>query len=33
VVPNPVLMLVAAVGVGLLFPSLFVSKEDDEGAA
>jgi chromate transporter len=33
VVPNPVLMLVAAVGVGLLFPSLFVSKEDDESAA
>ncbi len=33
VVPNPVLMLVAAVGVGLLFPGLFVSKEDDEGAA
>jgi chromate transporter len=29
VVPNPVLMLVAAVGAGLLFPGLFVSKVDD----
>jgi chromate transporter len=29
-VPNPVLMLVAAVVAGLLFPALFVSKEDSE---
>jgi chromate transporter len=28
-VPNPVLMLVAAVAAGLLVPRLFVSKEDD----
>jgi chromate transporter len=28
-VPNPVLMLVAAVIAGLLFPRLFVSKDDD----
>lgn len=32
-VPNPVLMLVAAVAAGLLFPRLFVSEEDDEDAA
>jgi chromate transporter len=30
VVPNPVLMLLAAVVAGLLFPRLFVSKEDTD---
>jgi hypothetical protein len=29
-VPNPVLMLVAAVAAGLLFPALFVSKQEDD---
>ena len=33
VVPNPVLMLVAAVGAGLLFPALFVSRDDNDDAA
>jgi chromate transporter len=29
-VPNPVLMLVAAVAAGLLFPRLFVSRQEDD---